>query len=193
MSQQVKAHPHDLLSHRSIRAWTLAGATALVLTLAAHAANPVRFDVKLGLWEVTTKGKSSGQVPIPDEMLQRMPPAQREQFLAQMQAHMKDSVKQDTHQSCMTSQKVAEGFNTQEARPNCQRQLVSNTESDIEMTEVCTEPDHTSTAKIHIQRLSRELVKGTINITVGRGPRTMNIDSDLTAKWLGSDCGSVKD
>ena len=61
------------------------GASAAAMVLASAADTP-QLNVKLGLWEISTHPQVSGQLPITDEQLQRLPPEQRAKFEAAMQA-----------------------------------------------------------------------------------------------------------
>jgi hypothetical protein len=171
---------------RSFTAWSLA--SALALTLAANAADPLKLDVKLGLWEMTSTGKISGQLPIPEDQLAKLPPEQRDKIMASLGA---TSVPVTT-QSCMTADKVAEGFTPREFHGNCQNQVVSNTGSELTMTGTCTNDRGTQSFTIHIKRLSREEAAGDISVVASRGGRTMNLERTIKAKWLGASCGKVQ-
>jgi hypothetical protein len=61
------------------------------------------------------------------------------------------------------------------------------------ITETCSEERGTQVAKIKFEAVSREKVTGTINMVMTRGGQSMTVDRDVQAKWLGSDCGKVKE
>jgi hypothetical protein len=154
----------------------------------AHAGDAVKLDVKLGLWEMTTKGKAGGQIP--DEMLQRVPPERRQQMIAAMQAAAE---RPQTHQKCLTAAKLAEGFDVGDNRASCHRTVETNTSTSMSFTETCNQEGGTQVFKAHFQAVSRENVTGTINLVMSHGGQTMTMDRDFQAKWLGADCGKVKD
>jgi hypothetical protein len=166
--------------------WVLG--SALGFALLAHAGDAVKLDVKLGLWEVTTHGKAGGQIP--DEMLQRLPPERREAMIAQMRAAAE---KPETHRQCLTAAKLEKGFDFGHERASCHRTVDSNTSSAMAITETCNEDQGTQVVKARFEAVSKEHVSGTINMVMTRGGQTMTMDRDFQAKWLGADCGTVKE
>ena len=174
------------MNNRNICLW--AAGSALAITLLAHAEDPVKLNVKLGLWEVTTSGKPTGQVP--EEMLQNIPPERRQQAIASMQAAL---AKPETHQQCLTAAKLAQGFDFGGHEAKCQKTINSNTPSSMSVTATCTGTQGKQVVKASFQALSRENVTGTINMTMSRGAQTMTMDREFHAKWLGADCGNLKD
>ena len=66
------------------RSFLLGLAVCVGSMVLAYAADPA-FDVKTGLWEVTSTGSMSGAPPIPQDALARMTPEQRAQMEAAMQ------------------------------------------------------------------------------------------------------------
>lgn len=174
------------MKQRFVIAWVLG--SALGFALLAHAGDAVKLDVKLGLWEVTTRGKAGGQLP--DELLQRIPPERREQMMAQMRAAAE---RPTTHRQCLTAAKLAKGFDISQERASCHRTVESNTSSAMSVTEVCNEGQGAQVVKAHFEAVNRESVTGTINMAMTRGGQTMTMDRDFQAKWLGADCGTVKE
>jgi hypothetical protein len=173
---------------RSMRTWSLAG--VLALTWVAYAGDTVRFDVKPGLWETTSSGTMTGAPQIPDEVLQKLPPERREQALAAMQAA---AGKPMTRKTCLTEEKVAQGFNLRNGA-NCQQHVISNTASELNVTGSCSSPDgSTDSYKAHFVRVSREEVTGNISVVMSRGGHSMNVEREFKGKWLAASCGDVKD
>jgi len=173
------------------RALPLACALALTLVVQAAGLPRSKFDIKVGLWEMTANARTSGQLPIPEQLLQKLPPERRQQLLEGIQASMSAP---HTHRSCLTATRLAEGFHVQEHRSGCQRRVISDTPSELSFAESCGKGDGThDDAEVHLQRVSREEVTGTVNATTSWGGRSFHVDYDLKGKWLGADCGSVKD
>src|SRR5665213_1918902 len=82
--------------HNMLRThWKIAGplAAGLSLVLFAEAAEPIKLNVKPGLWEIASEGQINGAPPISDDMLARLTPEQREKFQAAMQASMANAAK----------------------------------------------------------------------------------------------------
>lgn len=174
------------MKQHSMTRWVLAFALGFVVL--AYAGDAVKLDVKLGLWEATTHGKAGGQIP--DEMLQRVPPERREQMIAAMRAAAE---RPTTHRQCLTAAKLARGFDLGEERGSCQRTVESNTSSSMAITETCNDNEGTRVVKIHFAAVNKETVTGTINMVISRGGQSMTMDRDFQAKWLGADCGTVKE
>jgi Protein of unknown function (DUF3617) len=174
------------MKQHSMTRWVLA--SALAFAVLAHAGDTVKLDVKLGLWEVTTHGKAGGQVP--DEMLQRVPPERREQMIAAMRAAAERPM---TRRECLTAAKLAKGFGLEGERASCHRMVDSNTSSSMSITETCNDGEGSRVMKMHFEAVNKETVTGTINMVMSRGGQSMTMDRDFQAKWLGADCGSVKE
>jgi hypothetical protein len=173
--------------HRSIPAWSLA--CALALAFAADAADPVRFDIKTGLWEMTSTGKASGQMPIPEDILQKLSPERREKILASVQSLASKPI---THKSCVTADSVARSFTEHETRPGCEQHVVTNTPSELVLTGSCKTERGSDTYKAHFQRQGRDAVTGNFSLVITNGGQTMNVERVVNAKWLGASCGELK-
>jgi hypothetical protein len=46
---------------------------------------------------------------------------------------------------------------------------------------------------VHFRVVSPDHVTGTVLMVMSRDGKTMTVNSTMEGKWLGSDCGSVKD
>jgi hypothetical protein len=170
----------------------LAGASMLV----AHAAqDTAHLNIKLGLWEMAMNPKVSGDVPsIPEDRLQNMPPEQRAKVQASMQAMMADMNKPKLMKECMTPEKLAKGFNTANAdSANCKTTVLKNTSSEIETTQQCSDAQGSHTSRLHVSALSTDHVQGSAHSEMSRGAKNMVFDATVEGKWLGPDCGTVKD
>jgi len=151
-------------------------------------------DVKLGLWEVTNTMQMSGMPPvsIPPDALARMTPDQRARVEAMMKERGLGSPRTRTQKSCMTREKMnkQEIFNDEEK--HCTRTVVASSGSKLEMRLQCTTEGATTSGTFRIEALNSENVKGAMQMATTSGDRTMNMNSNFTAKWLGPDCGDVK-
>jgi hypothetical protein len=163
----------------------LGSATALIALL-AQAADLVKPNIKLGLWEITTTTKMAG---LPEEMLARVPPERRAQMLAALQA---SAGKPHVMKECMTQEKLAHGFKADE-NPSCTRQVLSSSASEVKVHDECTTEQGKRTVDGHFQMPDREHMTGSMHVVMTRGERTMNVDGTLEGKWLAASCGDVKD
>lgn len=175
----------------------LAAATALLAICipGAHAAQPA-LNVKLGLWETQVNPQISGDLAasIPDEQLQKMTPDQRAKMQAAMQAMQASLAQPRVGKDCMTAEKLAKGFNFgTEQSPQCKATIVTNSGSEFESHQECSENGGTRSTSIHIVAKSTEHITGAIHSDSAKGGKTMTFNATMEGKWLGSDCGTVKD
>src|SRR5262245_38326842 len=82
-------------------------------------------NVKTGLWESTITTTTSGQMPIPAEMLARLTPEQRAKFEARMNQNASPKTRTYTNRDCETKEKLAEQpFNSEK---ECKQTIVTST------------------------------------------------------------------
>jgi hypothetical protein len=164
-------------------------ATTMTAALIAYAGDvAVKLNVKVGLWEVTTTGKTQGDIP--EQMLAQIPPERRAQMIAAIKA---SANRTHTYRQCMTTDKLSKGFDVQPSHENCQRSVVANSATDMTVKEQCSGDDGVQSVNVHFHADSSESVTGTVTAIVTRGGQSMNFDSNMQGKWLGSSCGDVKD
>jgi hypothetical protein len=168
-----------------------AGLVAVVLT---HAADAPQLNVKLGLWEIATHPQVNGNLPITDEQLAKLPPDQRAKFEAAMQAALARGAQPRLFKECMTAEKRSRGFEAgSDPSGKCQVTLVTNTASEFESHRECLSDDGKQSTSVHFRVVSSDHVAGTVNALISHGGKTMTVNSTMEGKWLGADCGSVKD
>jgi hypothetical protein len=149
-------------------------------------------NVKTGLWESTATSTTSGQMPIPAELLARLTPEQRAKMEARMNANANSAPRTRTFTSkgCETKEKLAEQpFANQK---ECKETVLSSTASRIELKVSCDLGDVHSSGTMHIEALSPEAVKGSGQMTSDGGGHSMTINTAFSAKWVGPSCGDVK-
>jgi hypothetical protein len=169
------------------------GAGALAVALALATETP-QLNVKLGLWEISTFPQVNGSLPITDEQLQKLPPDQRAKFEAAMQAAIARGSQPRIFKECMTAEKRSRGFNAgSDPSKNCQTTLVTNTPSEFESRHECATEDGKQSTSVHFRIVSPDQVSGTVNALISHGAKTMTVNSTMQGKWIGADCGSVKD
>jgi hypothetical protein len=169
-----------------------AGAAAAVL---ASAADVPQLNVKLGLWEIATHPQVNGSLPITDDQLAKLPPDQRAKFEAEMQAAVARGAQPRVFKECMTAEKRSRGFDagSDQSKTNCKVTLVTNTANEFESHRECVTEDGKQSTSVHFQVVSADHVSGTVNALISHGSKIMTVNSTMEGKWLGADCGSVKD
>lgn len=157
--------------------------------LAASKVQPL--NVKTGLWESTTTYTRTGELPIPAGTLDRLTPDQRARLEARMKANSGQS-NTTTHKSCLKKEDLENPDFTD--KKQCTWTTLESSSTRTKGSAVCEYRDIGAklTGTGEIIAVDQEHVKGTIHMTgTGSGHR-MDTDAKLTAKWLGSSCGSVK-
>jgi len=171
-------------------------AAAAAVALSVRADQPVNLNVDMGLWEVTTQAQKGGVTLPPDmqQRLQSLPPDQREKIMAAMQGAMADAQREHVFKTCMTPEKLSQGFGSGDESGRCKVSLVRNTGSDFEYQKVCTSDNGTShTEKAVFHMTDRHHVSGTVDVVGSQGGHEMKFHQVIDGKWLASSCGSVKD
>lgn len=144
-------------------------------------------NVKTGSWETTTVTTMTGAPPIPQDMLDRMTPEQRERFQAAMGQMASGTPRTRTYKTCATKKDLEEDpFN--DKNKSCVETVLSSTGSKMEVHEVCTVEEAKVDMKVHIEASDSENVKGWSQATVTGSGKTMHAHSTFTSKWLGEVC-----
>jgi hypothetical protein len=170
------------------------GLGAAVVLLAGARADAPAFDVKPGLWQVTTSGSASGVPSLPPETLEKLTPEQRAQVEAAIKGVMARATKPHTIKSCITAEQLRQTPDfTRGGKTGCQQTVVTRTATEIELHEACAGEDTgTMSAVLHFTAQDRETIAGTTLITQNNGGKTMTMRQQVSGKWLGSDCGAAK-
>jgi hypothetical protein len=174
----------------------LALAAAAAVTLSVRADQPVNLNVEMGLWEVTAQAHTGGVTLPPDmqQRLQNLPPDQRQKIMAAMQGAMADAQRGHVFKSCITPEKLREGFGSGDESGQCKVSLVRNTGSDFEYDKLCTLDNGTShTEKAVFHMIDRHHVSGTVDVVASESGHEMTFHQVIDGKWLASSCGNVKD
>jgi hypothetical protein len=171
-------------------------AAAAAITLSVRADQPVNLNVEMGLWEVTAQGQTGGVVLPPDmqQRLQSLPPDQRQKIMVAMQGAMAEAQREHVFRTCMTPEKLVQGFGSEDESGQCKVSLVRNTGSDFEYHKVCTSDNGTShTEKAVFHMTDRHHVAGTVDVVASQGGHQITMHQVIDGKWLASSCGNVKD
>jgi hypothetical protein len=182
------------LTPRRLAHLACAGVALSGTALLSQAADFVKPDIKPGLWEVTNNPQVSGEMPISEDQLAKMSPEQRARFEAAMKSSVASAGKPHTYKECMTPEKIARGFDMDKAEgKDCKRKIVSSTPTDLQMHDECSTADRKTISDVHFQVKSGTQMSGKINVVITSGAKTMTVNSTVQGKWLGANCGSVKD
>ncbi|HTM35907.1 MAG TPA: DUF3617 domain-containing protein [Terriglobales bacterium] len=164
---------------------------AVILSSAAWTQTKLQpLNVKTGLWESTVTSTTSGQMPIPAEMLAKLSPEQRAKIEARMQQNSGQRSRTRTNRDCETKEKLEKQLFNDEKQ--CKQTIISSTSTAAEVKMVCEFDDVKSNGTMHIDVLSPESVKGSGQMTSSGGGHTMTMNTSFTAKWLGPSCGDTK-
>lgn len=172
---------------------------AILLTLAVlsvavlWAANTVQpLDVKLGLWETTTVSQMSGMPPIPPDMLAKMTPEQKAKMEAMMKQRQAEGPKTHTDKQCVTKEDLGKGGWFDKEEQDCTKTVLTSTSRKLDVKLECSKGGGKQTGTLNIEAVDSGNVKGTLQLAMTNGTNTMNVNSTMTSKWLGSACGDVK-
>ncbi len=163
------------------------------IALCASAQQKIQpLDLKLGLWEVTTTSAMSGQMPMPPEALAKLTPEQRARMEERMKANSSAQEKPTTRKECITKEKLSKENAFGEERKFCTRTVTTSTGSKLEIKIQCAENGMKSDGMLRIEAVNFETVKGSMNMAMSGGERTMNMNSNFTGKWVSAACGEVQ-
>jgi hypothetical protein len=167
---------------------------SLAISVIAQAADFVKPNIKPGLWEVTNSPQVTGDMPISEDQLAQMTPEQRARLEAAMKAGMASANKPRTYKECMTPEKIARGFDIDKGEgKSCKRKIVSSTPTELQLHDECDSTERKTVSDVHFQVKGGTQMTGKINVVMSSGSKTMTVNSLVQGKWLGADCGSVKD
>lgn len=155
---------------------------ALLVSGTAAYADPL--DVKPGLWEVTT---TTGMPPVDTS---RMTPEQKARFEAAMRAREAQGPRAKVRKSCMTKEKLEREPFGEKDQEHCTHTVISNTRTHWESKMRCTRPERVGT--FSIEAVSRERIKGAVQINASDEKNKMVVHVTFEGKWLGSNCGDTR-
>lgn len=164
--------------------------TVLLLGFAGFLQAQDAKDIKPGLWEIQHKTVMDGQaLPDMNQMLDQVPPEMRSQvqtMMAKNGAGMTDK----GLTICITPEQIAKQQYGNDPKSKCQLSDMKHEDNVTHMKMQCSKPK--GEGETTVTRLSPEAWTSVSKMTMEEkgAPHTMN--SESTAKWLGTDCGDVK-
>ena len=172
--------------HTKYFARTLPVLAAMATAPAAAWAEPL--NATPGLWEMTSTVQMHGPVLSP-EMMAQIPPSAR----AQVEAAMKTMQQPHTSRTCITEQKLREGFNFDQSREgSCQKLEYTTSSSGFEVKYQCSEGDGAS-AVMHARfgLTGRDHMAGTFDMDRAGGEGPQHITGQVEGHWVSADCAGA--
>ncbi len=175
---------------------TLLGTAGLFTALASVslAATPYMLHVNTGLWEITNNVHIAGMeqmMAAEDPDFAKMPPATR----ARMQAAMAgmNGAHVSKVKTCVTQKDLDKPFRPGSDQPGetCKYDMVSGTATSETVHVACTGRQNME-GRFQFTAPTPASMTGHMDMSMVERGHTMNMSNDLTGKWLGADCGSVK-
>ena len=167
---------------------------SLAAAMLAQAADIAKPNIKPGLWEVSATPQASGEMPISDEQLAKLPPDQRARIQAAMQSGLAEANKPHVYKECMTPEKIARNLEIDKAEDStCKRKVVASSTSELQLHDECEKPERKTVSDVHFHFKGGTQMSGKITVVTSSGNKTLTVNSTIEGKWLGADCGSVKD
>jgi len=150
----------------------------------AHAES---LDIKPGLWQITVTA-SNLTAMIPPEAIANLPPQMRDQVMARMQ----QASHPQTHQTCMTQEKIQKGIDlTNQTHGDCTELKVNQTSRSIEVTAQCQKNGNGAQMHMLYTALNRETIHGTMELTRADGSHPTHIQMD--GKFVSDSCAGSED
>jgi Protein of unknown function (DUF3617) len=154
----------------------------------------VKLAADTGLWEVTTHPQTNGELPISQEQLQRLSPEQRARIEAAMKAAMENANQAHVMRECLTPERLAKGFDLgDDSSSSCKTTVVRNTSTELEAHRECKGESNVRTMTERLRTSGRRQVSGTIDVLMSQGAKQLTMHMSVEGRWLGADCGAVKD
>jgi hypothetical protein len=147
------------------------------------------FNIKTGLWKTSTTISVAGGMPISPAMLARLTPEQR----ARIEQAMKKSSGNNqtrTEQHCVTKEKLADPINT--TNKECKWNIAESTSNKAKGSVSCESQGVTMNGEGEFESPDSEHMNGWTHGTTSGGDQSMTVDTKISSKWLGANCGDVQ-
>jgi hypothetical protein len=159
---------------------------AALLCAAVGTAQTTPLNVKTGEWESTMTHETSGQLPIPQEMIDKMTPEQRAKMEAMMKARGMQGPQTTVTKHCVKKEDLDKPFGKD--NKSCKETIVTSSATKQEIHMECEMGGGKQVGTLKFEAVDSSTVKGSMQMTASNGGRTMNMNSTFSAKWLGSAC-----
>jgi Protein of unknown function (DUF3617) len=163
----------------------------VMLCSVSQAADKVQsLNIKPGLWEVTATVTTSGEMPIPSALLEKLTPEQRARINDRIEARESEPQKTTVKKQCLTRRQIEDGTPFRHDRKSCTRTVLTSTSSKVDMYLECLEKGVRSGGTLQIEAVNSERVRGSIHFSESGSDNTSNSNSTFTARWIGPSCNT---
>ena len=159
---------------------------ASALLCAGICAAQTPLNVKTGEWESTISSDTSGQLPVPQEMIDKMTPEQRTRMEAMMKARGMQGARTTVTKHCVKKEDLDKPFGNENKA--CKPNIVSSSATKQEIHMECEMGGGKQVGTLKFEAVDSSTVKGSMQMTASNGARTMNVNSTFSARWLGPAC-----
>lgn len=146
--------------------------------------------VKPGLWESSRTWTTSGQMPLPEGMLDRLTPEQRARFEERMKANSSAKTHTTDDKHCVTTEDLQKPPKFTESA-DCTWTLLESSDTRAKGSAICQVEGMKMTGNGDFQAPDQEHMTATVHLTSTGGGHSMTTDATIASKWLGSSCGGV--
>jgi hypothetical protein len=161
---------------------------AALFCITGWAADVTPMSVKTGQWESTLATETSGQLPIPQEMLDKLTPEQRAKMEAAMKARGAQGARANTYKSCVRKEDLEKPFGSDETRKSCKQTILTSSPTHQEIHMDCEIGGGKQSGTFKVDAVDSGNVKGSMQMVASNGGRSMTVNSNFSAKWLGPVC-----
>jgi hypothetical protein len=162
-------------------------ASALICATALTA-QTTPLNVKTGEWESTITNETSGQLPVPQEMIDKMTPEQRAKMEAMMKARGMQGPRTSVNKHCVKKEDLDKPFAKNDENKACKQTVLTSSSTKQEVHMECEMGGGKQVGTLKLEALDSSTVKGSMQMVASNGARTMNVNSTFSAKWLGPAC-----
>jgi Protein of unknown function (DUF3617) len=166
---------------------SLSLASALLCAVVC-AAQTTPLNVKPGEWESTMTNETSGQLPVPQEMIDKLTPEQRAKMEAMMKARGMQGPRTTVTKHCVKKEDLDKPFAKNDEKKACKQTILTSSSTKQEVHMDCEMGGGKQTGTLKLEALDSSTVKGSMQMVASNGARTMNVNSTFSAKWLGPAC-----
>ena len=146
--------------------------------------------VKTGLWEKVETYKISGNLPVPEGVLDTLTPEQRARFEARVNASSSANSKVERNRYCVTSKDLEKPFNFDNKK--CTWTIRESTSARAKGSVSCNESGMKMTGSGDFEALDQEHIRGTAHLVSTGNGNKMTTDVTFASKWLKPACGRVQ-
>ena len=145
-------------------------------------------NVRTGLWQMTYTMQNAGAPTVPKEMMDKLTPEQRARLAAAQGKRANAGPKTWIDKVCVTAKDLKEGAfraDTSDEGNGCTYKMTAQTATLQEGTSSCG--GGKGTGQIRIEALSREKMRGRMNMT---GPG-ISSNMQMSGQWLSASCAGA--